>query len=149
MKGTLIEQAAQRLEELRRSGVESPQDAGSASATPSSPMPSQQAADAMVLALEARSAHGGAIRPRADLKGFAKDAAPKPDADARHIEINFPRLKARGFVTPDAGSSQIAEEFRVIKRPIIRNAVGRGAVKHGNLVMVTSALPSEGKTFTS
>jgi hypothetical protein len=89
------------------------------------------------------------IRPRADIKGFTGDAAPRPDADVRHIDINFARLKARGFVTPDAGSSQIAEEFRVIKRPIIRNAVGRGAVKHGNLVMVTSALPSEGKTFTS
>src|SRR4051812_39748179 len=105
MKGTLIEQAAQRLEELRRAGVESPQDAATASAASSSPTASQQAADAMVLALEARSAHGGAIRPRADLRGFAKDAAaPKPDAEARHIEINFARLKARGFVTPDAGS---------------------------------------------
>jgi exopolysaccharide/PEP-CTERM locus tyrosine autokinase len=54
-------------------------------------------------------------------------------------------------VTPDAGTTQIAEEFRVIKRPVIRNALGQtGArVRNGNLIMVTSALPSEGKTFTS
>lgn len=148
MKSTLIEQAAQRLEELRRAGVESPPDA--AAGPPPSSTSSQQNADALVLALEARTAqHAGMIRPRADIKGFTGDAAPRPDAEVRHIDINFARLKARGFVTPDAGSSQIAEEFRVIKRPIIRNAVGRGAVKHGNLVMVTSALPSEGKTFTS
>jgi len=45
----------------------------------------------------------------------------------------------------------MADEFRVVKRPIIRNALGKGdeRVKHGNLVMVTSALPGEGKTFTS
>jgi exopolysaccharide/PEP-CTERM locus tyrosine autokinase len=57
-----------------------------------------------------------------------------------------------GFVTPDAPMSQIADEFRVIKRPIIRNAVGKGAgvrVRNGNLVMITSAIPAEGKTYTS
>src|SRR5206468_7896557 len=39
----------------------------------------------------------------------------------------------------------------VVKRPIIRNALERGEtkVRNGNLVMVTSAIPSEGKTFTS
>ncbi|NDP41098.1 MAG: tyrosine-protein kinase family protein [Aromatoleum sp.] len=67
------------------------------------------------------------------------------------VEIDLARLKARGFVSPDAPKSQIADEFRVIKRPIIRNAHGvSGAnVKNGNLVMVTSALPGEGKTFTA
>jgi receptor protein-tyrosine kinase len=45
----------------------------------------------------------------------------------------------------------IAEEYRVIKRPLIGNAQGRGAaaVQNGNLIMVTSALPGEGKSFTS
>ena len=61
------------------------------------------------------------------------------------------RLAARGFVTPNAPKSQLADEFRVIKRPIIRNALGRDGVniKNRNLVMVTSALPAEGKTFTA
>src|SRR5256885_5175001 len=70
---------------------------------------------------------------------------------ARHVELNFEKLRSLGFVTPDVPTSQTADEFRVIKRPIIRNAVGKGdeRVKHGNLVMVTSALPGEGKTFTS
>jgi len=36
MKGTLIEQAAQRLEELRRAGVESPPDAPAAGTPPAS-----------------------------------------------------------------------------------------------------------------
>ena len=142
MKTTLIEQAAKRLEELKRAGVES---AEAAPPVASAPM-AQPSPEAMVLALEGRT-HGSPAFVRGERK--QEPRVDRADADIRHIDINFAKLKARGFVTPDAGSSQIAEEFRVIKRPIIRNAVGRGAVKHGNLVMVTSALPSEGKTFTS
>ena len=53
--------------------------------------------------------------------------------------------------TPNAPRSRIADEFRVIKRPLISNAVGRGAqaLAHGNLIMVTSAMPGEGKSFTA
>ncbi len=107
-------------------------------------------------ALDARAAssHGAyaARRPRVD-EPPRRLAVPAERAEdqSRCVELDLPRLKARGFVTPDALKSQIADEFRVIKRPIIRNALGQAGarVKHGNLVMVTSALPGEGKTFTS
>jgi len=41
--------------------------------------------------------------------------------------------------------------LRVIKRPLINNCVGKGAtqVKHARRIMVTSALPGEGKSFIS
>jgi protein-tyrosine kinase len=67
------------------------------------------------------------------------------------IELNFERLKQMGMVTPDAERSQIAEEYRHIKRPILMNAFGEGAIHaaNSNLIMVTSARPSEGKTFTA
>ena len=63
--------------------------------------------------------------------------------------INLARLHRMGVVSPDAEKSQIAEEFRIIKRPLIANAFGQGAarVKNGNLIMITSSLPGEGKTF--
>jgi len=63
--------------------------------------------------------------------------------------INLARLHRMGVVSPDAEKSQIAEEFRIIKRPLIANAFGQGAarVKNGNLIMVTSSLPGEGKSF--
>jgi receptor protein-tyrosine kinase len=56
-----------------------------------------------------------------------------------------------GYVTPEASRAQIADEFRVIKRPIIKNAHWKSGSKteRGNRVMVTSALPGEGKTFIS
>ena len=47
--------------------------------------------------------------------------------------------------------SQLADEFRVIKRPLIANAMGKGGapINNGNLIMITSALPGEGKSFTA
>ncbi|GGC97185.1 hypothetical protein GCM10011396_50840 [Undibacterium terreum] len=54
------------------------------------------------------------------------------------------------MVTPDAERTVIAEEFRLIKRPLIEKAFAKngGASKHhGNLIMVASSLPGEGKTF--
>jgi len=72
-------------------------------------------------------------------------------APPRHVDINLAELAKRGYVTPEAATSQTADEFRVIKRPIIRNAIGQGGTngKIRNLVMITSALPAEGKTFTA
>ncbi len=63
--------------------------------------------------------------------------------------INLARLHRMGVVSPDAEKSQIAEEFRIIKRPLIANAFGQGAarVKNGNMIMITSSLPGEGKSF--
>jgi protein-tyrosine kinase len=151
---SLIEQAAKRLEELRRAGVEPAGDAAvPASQDAAGEITSTPTPEAMVLALEARQpAHVTASHDGRSSGRAVGIELPKADSGtARRVDIDFARLKARGFVTPDAGTTQIAEEFRVIKRPIIRNALGQtGArVKNGNLVMVTSALPGEGKTFTS
>jgi len=67
------------------------------------------------------------------------------------IELNFEKLKQAGMVTPDAERSQIAEEYRHIKRPLLMNAFGEGAIHavNSNLIMVSSARPGEGKTFTA
>ncbi len=65
--------------------------------------------------------------------------------------INLARLKQAGMITPDGERSTIAEEFRQIKRPLLMNAFNQGVaqVKNGNLIMVTSSLPGEGKSFSS
>lgn len=71
--------------------------------------------------------------------------------ESRKVEIDLDRLAQAGYVTPHAARSQIADQFRVIKRPLINNAMGKGvdAIVNRNLVMVTSALPGEGKTFSA
>lgn len=70
---------------------------------------------------------------------------------SRHVKLDIDRLKQMGLLTPDMSRSSLAEEFRQIKRPLLINAFGQGAsvVPNANLIMVTSALPGEGKTFTA
>jgi len=65
--------------------------------------------------------------------------------------LDMDALSAAGIVTPNAPRSQIADQYRVIKRPLIGNAMGKGAspVANGNLIMVTSSVPGEGKSFTA
>jgi exopolysaccharide/PEP-CTERM locus tyrosine autokinase len=67
----------------------------------------------------------------------------------KQAEINLAQLHHMGMVTPHEGKTLVAEEFRLIKRPLIKHALGHdaGSNKHGNLIMVTSSLPKEGKTF--
>lgn len=154
---SLIEQAAKRLEELRRAGAVTPD-----SPSPDAPTRKAEAGaerlptpEAVIRSLEARPSESSiALHPRGTP---AANAPPGADAtgDARParppVEIDLDRLKVLGFVTPDAPKSQIADEFRVIKRPILRNARGKSGtrIRNGTLIMVTSALPGEGKTFTA
>ena len=69
----------------------------------------------------------------------------------KRVEISPDRLAANNMVTADGGRNPVAEEFRAIKRPLIDNAFAQNgrAVNRNNLIMVTSALPGEGKTFTA
>lgn len=70
---------------------------------------------------------------------------------SRRVEIDLEALAKAGIVSPNAPRSEIADQFRVVKRPLIGNAMGKGAspIINGNLIMVTSSLPGEGKTFTA
>jgi protein-tyrosine kinase len=65
--------------------------------------------------------------------------------------IDLGRLQIAGFVTPTGGRARISDEFRVIKRPLLLRAFATGPdrIENGNLLMVTSAQPGEGKTFSA
>jgi receptor protein-tyrosine kinase len=150
---SLIEQAAKRLEELRRAGADVPEVMTATPEPASGPdgvahVPTPEAAMVGLAARSPRPApfvpsHGDAPRSHSvgRLEGRGRN----------RITLDLERLKTRGFVTPDAPKAQIADEFRVIKRPIIHNArrTAASAIRNGNLIMVTSALPGEGKTFTA
>ena len=120
---SLIEQAAQRLEQLRRAGAELPGD-----------MPSTVRARPMIEDLEPPT--------------LVPEPAP---AVSKSVELDLQALATMGIVTPNSPRSRMADQFRVIKRPLLSNVRGKGATKtaHSNLIMVTSALAGEGKSFTS
>ena len=63
---------------------------------------------------------------------------------ARHARIDRDRLAARGMVVPGAPVTGIAEEYRIVKREIIRNFAGtanRPVVPRGHRVLIASANP--------
>ncbi|HKD54405.1 MAG TPA: hypothetical protein VKB72_09285, partial [Steroidobacteraceae bacterium] len=74
-----------------------------------------------------------------------------PAAPPRTIAVSEDALRAAGLLPPPHQERELAQQFRQIKRPLINRALGRGveALPQGNLVMVASAVPGEGKTFMS
>ncbi len=67
------------------------------------------------------------------------------------VTLNLQQLEQRNFVSLSSERRLINEEYRVIKRKLINNAVGAlsQTLKHPNLILVTSSRPGEGKTFSA
>lgn len=116
---SLIEQAAKRLDELRRAGFDAQPAAAFAPA-------------------------------KLHATGTVAKAAVAQARSAR-VPLDLARLAGMGLVTPDDSRSRIAEEFRLIKRPLIAHCAMEPDARpqRANLVMMTSALPGEGKSYSS
>jgi exopolysaccharide/PEP-CTERM locus tyrosine autokinase len=129
---SLIEQAARRLEQLRNAGAQIPDR------PPTSQVPSSLSQATVAIAA-----------PQISTPPVQHVAA--PSQTSRQVTLDLDMLSAAGVVTPNAPRSYSADQFRLIKRPLLANAKAKGdkALKHGNLIMVTSSLSGEGKSFTS
>ena len=84
----------------------------------------------------------------------ARPAAPraKPVTAARHGTIDRALLAAQGCIDPDGKVSGLSEEYRIVKREIIRSidgTAGRPPIPRGHRVLVASANPGDGKSFTA
>ena len=90
-------------------------------------------------------------------KQTPEQLAPQPvspreeTAGSKVLEIDPARLASLGILTPDASQSRLANEMRVIKRPLINNCYPKGGngVKNASRIMITSALSGEGKSYLS
>jgi len=136
---SIIEKAVERLDQLKQAGVTLP-DEPVAAAT--SVVQERQAAPVTTPPVQAAVAP---VAPRAPVV----EAPAMPQRPA--TEIDLARLAALGLVSPEQPNSPIAEQYRIIKRPLLRNVQGRGAapLENANLVMITSSLPGEGKSFSA
>jgi protein-tyrosine kinase len=136
----LIQRAAERLKRGTELNLVEQAAAKLASATPqpAAPVPPTvpDTPDAVPVVAEAPAAP-------------ASEAAPRRASP--YVTLDLGKLQVSGFVTPTGSRTRIAEEFRVIKRPILLRAFATGEerIESGNLMMVTSAKPGEGKTFTA
>ena len=67
------------------------------------------------------------------------------------VRIDQRALRIEGLAPPEHQQRELADQYRHVKRPLIGGATGRGApkVERGQLIMMASAMPGEGKTFTA
>lgn len=76
--------------------------------------------------------------------------SPAVSTAQKRVSIDLEKLHHLGIVTPLHGKTQVAEQFRLIKRPLLINAFNQNTgIKNGNLIMITSSLAGEGKSFCS
>ena len=98
--------------------------------------------------LKKTSLEGGTTEQLRVQEGHAGSGS---DRSIERLNLDFKYFEENGIITPETMDSIKAEEFRALKRPLLRNAFGKKAiaVENGNMIMVTSSLPEEGKTFTA
>ena len=148
----IVEEATKRLEQLARAGVAVPWsaaglesgevqarvEAGVRPAAPAGPV-------ATVHRLTADELSEGANARRQPRRATVAPGLSKP---AITVTIDLASLEAAGHLVPGRERTQLGEEFRHVKRPLLTTAREAGpASRRQSLIMVTSALSGEGKTF--
>jgi protein-tyrosine kinase len=91
------------------------------------------------------------VRPEPARKHPANDDSRTSRDLKRIVEINFAKLRAEGRMPPEHAAHQTEEEMRRIKWPLLSALAGRGnsPAARNQVVLVTSAEPSEGKSYTA
>jgi protein-tyrosine kinase len=111
-------------------------------------------ADVNVVARSPSSADVNVVArsPHVDVDAPDIPAEPLEDADslAKQIIVDNAALRDSGYFPERQKDRQFADQYRRIKRPLIEKAMREAATRsESRIVMVTSALPGDGKTFTS
>jgi exopolysaccharide/PEP-CTERM locus tyrosine autokinase len=78
-------------------------------------------------------------------------AVPGRECRGGHVTLDYHRLREEGRLAPEGLTQQTDEEFRRIKWPVLNAITRRDGVAPAlnNIVLVTSAIPGEGKTFNA
>jgi exopolysaccharide/PEP-CTERM locus tyrosine autokinase len=140
---SIIEKAASRIDRQR----------SATSASPATPIDASAAHAAVVESPVAATAHDTVhvvpVVPLVSAAPAAEAAAPK--FSTRRVELDLTRMREMGMVTAAGGRTSLLEDFRIIKRPLLQRAFAdrKPGDKPGNLIMLTSSLPGEGKTYSA
>ncbi len=94
------------------------------------------------------AAHGAALAEGLKAAGPAETSPARRHREPRIAAIDVDGLMARNILTPATKRNRTVEEFRLIKRQVLSHRWDQGDAP-GNTIVVTSALPSEGKTTTA
>lgn len=162
---SIIEQATRRLEELKRAGVEVAWEPPAHSSPAHHPMPQHTPLGEQGYVLDPLDddapSYSGASLPSSSARGRAAGSVAAHALvrvglrQSKSVELDLMRLAEQGYLVPGAARSVLVDEFRGIKQPLLKNARAQldpaaattSTPSHANLIMVTSALAGEGKTF--
>jgi protein-tyrosine kinase len=114
--------------------------------------PAAQAAAQAVPPVLAPAAPVRVAPPQAPVLSVVVDASLAHRAEpSTRVSFDLERLRGVGYLVPDQVRSEMAEQFRHLKRPLLKNARAKTgpAGLCSSHIMITSALPGEGKTFSS
>lgn len=90
-------------------------------------------------------------RAQERMQARASDTA-EDSAASLPWHVDLERLKRAGLIPVEADAQRrLSDELRRVKRPLLNNTGGKGAkaLAHGERIVVTSAVPGEGKSFTT
>jgi exopolysaccharide/PEP-CTERM locus tyrosine autokinase len=96
-----------------------------------------------------------AARPTALATATAPSSEPLPSLEQTasirrpRVTIDRRRLREAGLLPPEHEESRLAAEYRRIKRPLLAKALAANAPAIERVLLIASATPAEGKTFTS
>lgn len=126
-------------------------------AAPAQPSPGQPPAPAVQpyptppVSTQATQVHPSAVSGAGDHSPILPPST--SPRTSKFVKLDMERLRRLGVITTNTPeTTQIAEEFRIIKRPLLLRAFGESGgygQNNNHLIMVTSARPGEGKTFVA
>lgn len=117
-------------------------DAGDAAAAVLPVAPEHPAAPAAASAAAMPAPIAGAVARSSQVPATRHRLVPS----APQQTVNRNLMADHGLIHPEGNVGALAEEYRIIKRQLLRAST---TLQHGRRVVVTSAQPDEGKTFST
>lgn len=68
---------------------------------------------------------------------------------SKSITLDLEQLGKQGYLTPTSENKILFEQYRRVKLPILKTAFESDSDRNKNILMVTSSVTGEGKSFTS
>ena len=93
----------------------------------------------------------GEVVARSELRPAPAPKPTPPINPNRVVKVDRDALRSSGLLPPVEHEKMLADQYRAIKRPLIRAAFESAEKREGppgQLIMIASALPGDGKTFT-
>jgi protein-tyrosine kinase len=94
----------------------------------------------------------GEVVARSELRPTPAPKQAPPINPNRIVKVDRDALRSSGLLPPVEQEKMLADQYRAIKRPVIRAAFETHEKREGaapsQLIMIASALPGDGKTFT-